>query len=139
MNMQEAFDKIATHLATQGKRSVKRKKFEDEVELCLYRSPDGLSCAVGCLIPDELYKEKLEGSRAWTIFDMPEFEKLGDYLMEGIETGYEMDRFVGFMGAMQGVHDSETFDIKTELLDVAIQYRLDPAILNTLKFPDVWK
>ncbi len=50
---QQVFDRVATHLLTQQKMSGK-------VDHCYYRK-DGLSCAVGCLIPDEVYAAKMEG------------------------------------------------------------------------------
>lgn len=53
MNRQEIFDKVAKHLLTQNARS-------EDGESCLYRSEDGLMCAVGCLIKDEHYSVALE-------------------------------------------------------------------------------
>lgn len=53
---QEVFDQVATHLLTQMKRSVS----DDAV--CLYRSPDGLKCAAGCLIGDDEYDPDMEGN-----------------------------------------------------------------------------
>lgn len=32
--------------------------------MCLYRGPDGLMCAAGCLIEDEYYSPKFEGKGA---------------------------------------------------------------------------
>lgn len=45
---------IADHLAKQRERSVNAK------DICQYRGPNGTMCAVGVLIPDELYSTKLE-------------------------------------------------------------------------------
>ena len=50
---QVTFDRVAQHLLTQNKASQAYGK-------CLYRSPEGLMCAVGCLIKDEHYSERLE-------------------------------------------------------------------------------
>ena len=55
MTLQEIFDKVTTHLLTQGKKS----KVEDS-KVCLYRGSNGTMCAVGCLIKDEFYHEGLE-------------------------------------------------------------------------------
>lgn len=54
---QEVFDKVANHLLTQNKKSI-----DEGLDECLYRSPDGLKCAIGCLIPDDMYKEEMEGA-----------------------------------------------------------------------------
>jgi hypothetical protein len=50
---QEIFDTVVAHLRKQGCKS------EDE-DGCLYRTPDGLSCAVGALIPKEAYSPDME-------------------------------------------------------------------------------
>lgn len=51
---QEIFNKVSTHLLTQGRPA-------REEDRCRYRTTDGLFCAVGCLIPDELYSSSFEG------------------------------------------------------------------------------
>ncbi len=56
MNTQEAFDAAVKHLRKQGERSQARYSTD-----CLYRGPGGLKCAVGALIPDELYEKSYEG------------------------------------------------------------------------------
>ena len=50
MTNREAFDKVKEHLLTQMAIS------RDE-NSCLYRSPDGLQCSVGVLIPDDVWEE----------------------------------------------------------------------------------
>jgi hypothetical protein len=54
MTNQDIFDTVAIHLIKQGKKSA------DANGDCLYRSPEGLKCAVGCLIPDEVYDPEME-------------------------------------------------------------------------------
>lgn len=54
-NMQEDFDTVITHLVNQGKRSIDSVR-----DMCLYRSEDGLKCAIGCLIPDDRYNPSIE-------------------------------------------------------------------------------
>ena len=58
MDSQEIFDKVVDHLRKQGHRSV------DEYGSCMYRAPNGDMCAVGCLIPDNLYRPVIEGIEA---------------------------------------------------------------------------
>lgn len=50
----EIFNKVKEHLLRQGRPST------DDIA-CRYRSPDGLKCAVGCLITDEAYDYNIEG------------------------------------------------------------------------------
>lgn len=51
---QEVFDQVAEHLLTQMARS-------ENDEHCLYRGPDGLKCAAGCLIADSEYNADMDG------------------------------------------------------------------------------
>lgn len=52
-NAQEAFNTMVRHLVKQGRKSANEKG-------CLYRGPDGLKCAFGCLIPDDHYFPSME-------------------------------------------------------------------------------
>ncbi len=51
---QQIFDFVAAHLFEQGKPS-------SNEEYCLYRTKEGLACAIGCLIPDSFYDKQFEG------------------------------------------------------------------------------
>lgn len=52
--MQQEFDAVVQHLYKQGRPAM------GEGGDCLYRSEDGLMCAVGCRIPDSTYDETME-------------------------------------------------------------------------------
>lgn len=54
MTPQEIFDTVYKHLVTQGEQSV------NGIGFCMYRNPEGLKCAVGCLIPDDLYRPEMD-------------------------------------------------------------------------------
>jgi hypothetical protein len=63
MNRQMVFEQVKNHLLTQGERASKWEKEpgrDNHREVCLYRSPGGLKCAVGCLIPDSMYYPGME-------------------------------------------------------------------------------
>ena len=68
MTAQEIFDTVLTHLREQGKAAKGRDGD------CQYRGTRGTACAVGCLIPDELYNPLIEGLSVDQIFKaaMPE-------------------------------------------------------------------
>jgi hypothetical protein len=68
MTNQQVFNKVIRHLRRQGKAAV-----VDGV--CAYRASDGSKCAVGCLIPDELYHPYMEGVQA-DKEEMPKFLRL---------------------------------------------------------------
>lgn len=53
---QEIFTQVADHLMEQDQRA-----WDATTSAYAYRTADGLRSAVGCLIPDELYHEDLEG------------------------------------------------------------------------------
>ena len=59
MTTQQTFDIIVAHLRSQGEKSYTYKWNYNII--CAYRSPSGLKCAVGCLIPDEMYNRSFEG------------------------------------------------------------------------------
>lgn len=57
---QQIFDKVVTHLFTQGRKAGFPPLLNGKL-ICRYRTPEGLSCAAGCLIKDEHYTPSLEG------------------------------------------------------------------------------
>lgn len=54
MNNQIVFNDVVKHLFKQGKQSLSIGN------LCSYRGTDNTKCAIGCLIPDELYDSSME-------------------------------------------------------------------------------
>jgi hypothetical protein len=58
---QEVFDLVVEHLFTQGRPAY------DGISGCMYRAAGGLRCAVGVLIPDDLYDPAFENTRASTL------------------------------------------------------------------------
>ncbi len=70
MTKQEIFDTVVSHLRTQGCKALCAGN-------CVYRGPNGTKCAMGALIPDELYAERMEGMSAGMVLESyPELEKL---------------------------------------------------------------
>jgi hypothetical protein len=53
----QVFEYVKNHLLNQNMKS------HDGAD-CLYRGPEGMSCAVGCLIDDDFYDESLEDNPA---------------------------------------------------------------------------
>jgi hypothetical protein len=62
LSRQEIYDKVAVHLLTQMKQCRHGTG-------CVYRNPNGLKCAIGALIPDELYIDVIEGAQACPMFN----------------------------------------------------------------------
>lgn len=55
MTLQEIFDTSVNGLRAQG-----YQQSTDPIKGCLYRGPNGLKCAAGFCIPDEIYEESME-------------------------------------------------------------------------------
>ena len=93
MSMKQIHTKVSKHLLKQGKRS---ERFEGADNTCLYRSDDGLMCAVGCLIPDDHYHCGLEDHDV----DHPIVKSvLVDVL------GANLDRKLDLLSRLQYIHD----------------------------------
>lgn len=83
---QETYDTIVAHLRKQGRKAT------DDHGMCCYRADDGLKCAVGCLIPDDLYDEGME---AMSVVGSPIYEIVC----------VRLDHDLQLCGDMQDVHD----------------------------------
>ena len=69
MTEQEIFDRVVHHLG-------KQRVLAFEGGHCKYRDSLGNKCAIGCLIPDDLYRPEFEGYAFEILFGFPEIEKL---------------------------------------------------------------
>lgn len=111
MTNQEAFDKVARHLLTQKKKSVGVFK-PWTGEICMYRSPTGEKCAIGCLIENAEYKQEFEREDVYGLvrrFDPPS--------LRGVDTDV--------LKSLQVVHDYSTEESWAEaLLEVAEYFNL---------------
>ncbi len=119
MTNQEIFDKVAAHLLKQGKRAL--RSCDDSVS-CAYRAPDGCMCAVGCVIPDELY----EGG----------FEHHGVRFV--LEESPELNRLLGgselLLNYLQRIHDCEDVQKWPSLLKACAarpNIKLSSAVVDT--------
>ena len=109
---QEVFDHIANHLLTQNQRSLN----PDSPFSCVYRSPQGLKCAAGCLIADDEYKPEMETYR-WHCL---------------IEDGLVPVEHSGLICDLQDIHDFDLVEYwPSKLLRIAEQQGYTPwSILN---------
>ena len=81
---QEVFNQVVDHLLTQNQKSYTSHGG------CLYRGPDNLKCAAGCLISDEEDNPDWEG-RGWGVL---------------VEEGLVPATHCELICALQGIHDS---------------------------------
>lgn len=103
LNLQQVFDKVATHLLTQGQKST------DDNGSCTYRGKNNTTCAVGCLIPDSRYYEYLEGR---TAVDGDVLAALADVLDLAAVTLHPtpgwptQEAMIRLLSRLQGIHDT---------------------------------
>jgi len=86
MNKQETFDYVVRHLYEQGKPAL-----NDEMG-CMYRTENGLMCAVGCLIPDSMYDKEMEFKRIDAVLDgftLPAFIKDNEEMLFDLQTVHD--------------------------------------------------
>ena len=127
MTHQEIFDKVATHLLTQKKQAV-----SDE-GVCLYRTPSGLSCAVGCLIPDDLYTPAIETGTPGN-WHGGEERHAGKHLAVILEAAGFVEGDMQLLRRLQTVHDNNATVTgwRSGLARAAEKFHLSPAILDSL-------
>lgn len=98
MNAQEIFDTVVRHLKTQGKQS------RTSSGTCVYRKfeADGsvLKCAVGCLIPDDVYTPEMDGD-GWEIGKL--VEAICDEFEDILPKYFQQN--VKLFSELQKVHD----------------------------------
>jgi hypothetical protein len=109
MKKRKVFKTIATHMLTQNEVS------EDDNN-CLYRTSDGLSCAIGILIDNDNYSEELESQDVHNnAVSTAVSRSLGSPPLSG------GDRV--FLGALQDIHDySYPPSWREKLNDFSVSY-----------------
>ena len=125
MEAQEIFDTVATHLFKQGRQATSRQAGG----LCVYRGEGGLKCAVGVLIPDQLYTETMEGSTFFGLADEAEWG-LPEWMADNRSLLWDL----------QGAHDvtrnwESSAAMKRALNKVAAKSGLASDVLDELAFP----
>ncbi len=110
---QQIFDTVVTHLRKQGKKALHK-----ESNVCAYRSPDGLKCAAGVLIPDELYEPRMENSRISALVSNP--NRTASFAEAGINSSNLV-----LIQALQDVHDQQAVSQwEYEFIRVADDFKL---------------
>lgn len=119
MNTQEAFTTVARHLLSQKERALKSNPNNPLSPICAYRTEDGKKCAVGCLIPDELYLKEMEDLPVRRlILDFPSiaqlFKDVDGSLLKKLQYLHD-DPIETPYWAIQLRHFAEEFNLKWEL------------------------
>lgn len=99
VTIQEVFDRVVSHLLTQKKPSYSAGGG------CAYRGADGLMCAVGCLIPDNLYNPLMDTSDSTDIESVIKRFGMID-LFDFKVTDCSDDEFISLLDDLQSIHDA---------------------------------
>jgi hypothetical protein len=121
MNAQEIFDTVARHLFAQGHRAT-----DPFTGYCKYRAPNGDKCALGALIPDDLYVSD------WDDNSEPA-------LVEEVAQAIGLLKHVDLLIDLQSAHDAPSHwlteqRLKQALVTVAEDHDLDTLVLADLAF-----
>lgn len=102
MSLKDLFNDVKTHMLKQGMKAI------DEQGNCCYKTESGLKCAIGCLIPDELYDLYFEGKGVGAVVGFsngnPDNYPVRNYLMNK----YSVDSFAkmkNLLFKLQDIHD----------------------------------
>ena len=122
----DVFNKVSEHLLTQNERSL------DTFGDCLYRSAEGLACAVGCLIKDEFYSEDLEHIYAVNSYTDDWQKPIRNALeLSGVPINDEMKDLVQ---KLQVIHDSKQPEFwRKELAKVEIDFFWEEKYENNIR------
>ena len=102
---QEVYSQVRKHLLTQKMKSI------EEGKGCVYRGPDGLMCAAGCLISDEEYREDME-RQPWSFL---------------VSRGLAPKEHKELIGKLQRIHDvAVEADWEHCLNKLAADFNLEP-------------
>lgn len=128
MTNQEIFDRVLNHLRTQRVASfgTDPRLSAPQIEVCLYRGPANTTCAVGCLIPDDLYDPDMEGQNIGTLARaFPEllelFPREQHILLNSLQ--YMHDSLMPRPGASAGEHRGLPF-VELQAQQIATYYLL---------------
>lgn len=110
---QELLDRVVAHCNTQGHQSVSEDG--EDGDNCLYHAPDGSKCAIGALIPDEMY------NRLWDVQPLNARLLPADVLTA---CGFDLSRDseMIFIDDLQGLHDDQDNWADGRLTDAAVVY-----------------
>lgn len=120
MNRQEIFDRITEHLLKQNRKAVSVDKYG--YSSCRYKTPDGLKCAIGCLIPDG---HDAEYSTKSAVNMLHEYKDLAESIGLTFDNSEDSNDNRIFLGKLQSIHDSfEPYEWKECLSILAGSYGL---------------
>jgi hypothetical protein len=126
MTSQEIFDTVVAHLLQQGKQS------KSESDICLYRSDDGLKCAIGALIPDSDYVSDMEAAVVYPSYCSP-----STTIQSWAQSNYPND--LKLLNRLQKLHDNGPSHSFNNPHDAWEEYILTQSQIIAEEFNLTWK
>lgn len=90
---------------------------------CVFKTADGLKCAIGFAIPDERYKKSFEGQEAWRVL-----ANIGVINPDNF-TKAQFISWTNFLQSLQDAHDNSAFNLKEKLITNFVE-DLKPSLKN---------
>ena len=120
-NAQEVFDTSVSHLIKQGKPAATDGMYGT----CSYRTPEGLKCAVGCLITTKEYKKSMEGKNVSALIE--------DNLIPK-----KLLPYIALLKSLQKLHDITLFSsgIGSKFINEAVTIASDFGLAFKFSFPN---
>ena len=118
---QEAFDAVALHMKTQGKRAYDR-------EGCTYLNNEGLKCNIGAFIPDGHLSQRSTCSFDYLISDYPDLKSIFS-IAKRFNKKVEY-----FWRECQKLHDTADDYFVPTILHEIKQYGVDTSVMDTFAF-----
>ncbi len=130
---QKTFDFVAKKLLKQGQVSKEHAQ-------CVYRGPNGLKCAIGHLIPDNMYSIELEGkSLSKEFMDRENLPIKVLTRIAGTKNSKDLDSRLDFLAELQTAHDEVSFtapyfshNFIMNMKQVAAKYHLSTRVLKNV-------
>lgn len=124
---QQAFDYVVNFLRKQGVKSLREDINSD---MCLYRGIKGRKCALGALMPDEVYDINLENLAAEQLVELCRSKTrsvYGKLVIDNVDHPFWvwLQEHAGLMGRLQNAHDcfsASVWEIKWQ--EIAYYFKL---------------
>lgn len=155
MNAQQIYDTVVRHLAKQGRRSM--HMIQDTltgrtIPACAYRGAGDMSCAVGCLIPDNEYSKVFENIsvdqlRRYLTGEAPEgVQHRARGVLAHLQSCSTLRALIlehsHLLGALQRAHDmnpSASGHLIIRLRSIAREFELSDKVVSDQSWPDRWE
>lgn len=130
--LQETFDTVARHLLTQKERCAIPDPRNTDAIICQLRDPEGRKCAIGVLIPDELYRPEMEGKSVSAL--AREYKELAEvFEITIVPQAGIVDPREQLLDQLTEIHDSFMPELWASCLETtAREFNLDFGVIREL-------